>query len=74
MNKFLRIILHEYSRHVLRKRFIFALLSVPLLIALVMGISILAAVLSINTTPLGYVDQSGFLAHPVCLLVPNIRC
>jgi ABC-2 type transport system permease protein len=67
MRKFFRIILYEYSRHVLRKRFIFALLSVPLMIGLLMAISILAAVLSINTTPIGYVDQSGFLAHPVQL-------
>jgi ABC-2 type transport system permease protein len=67
MNKFFRIIAYEYSRHVLRKRFIFALLSVPLLIGLSMAISILAAVLSINTDPIGYVDQSGLLAHPVQL-------
>jgi len=67
MSKFLRIILYEYSRHVLRKRFIFALLSVPLLIGLLMAISILAAVFSINTTPIGYIDQTGFLAHPVQL-------
>jgi len=67
MSKFLRIMFYEYSRHVLRKRFIFALLSVPLLIGLSMAISILAAVLSINNSPLGYVDQSGLLAHPVQL-------
>ncbi len=71
MSKFLRIILYEYSRHVLRKRFIFALLSVPLMIGLMMGISIVAAVLSINTSPIGYIDQSGFLAHPVQLPPSN---
>ncbi len=67
MNKFFQVFKYEYGRHVLRKRFIFALLSVPIMIAVLMVVSIMASVLSINTDPIGYVDQSGLLAHPVQL-------
>ena len=71
MNKLLQVFKYEYTRHVLRKRFIFALLSIPVLIGVLMGISILAVVLSINTDPIGYIDHSGFLANPVQLAPTN---
>jgi ABC-2 type transport system permease protein len=61
MIKFWRVAKHEYLRHVLRKRFLFALLSLPLFIVLIFAISIGAAVLQIDTTPIGLVDQSGLL-------------
>jgi ABC-2 type transport system permease protein len=61
MNKLLTIIKHEYTRHVLRKRFIFALLSIPLWIILSIGAGMLSVVLQNNPTPVGYVDHSGIL-------------
>lgn len=65
MVKFLRIAFHEYTRHVLRRRFIFALLGMPAVIAIT-GLGIYALIrLEIDDTPIGYVDQSGFLADPV---------
>lgn len=64
MSKIWRIIWYEYTRHVLRKRFLFALLSVPLWIIVMFGVGILAVVLGMNTTPVGYVDHSGLLENP----------
>ena len=71
MNKFLNIFLHEYTRQILRKRFLFALLSLPLLIGVLMAVSIAAAIRSIDTSPVGYVDQSGLLAQPISLPPSN---
>ncbi len=65
MNKFWRIVYYEYSRHVLRKGFLLALLSVPALI-LVMGLAIYLIILSeSNDTPVGYIDHSGLLVNPI---------
>lgn len=64
MNKVWRIFANEYRRHVFRRRFVFALLSMPLLIVVVMGISIFSTELQSSTKPLGYVDHSGLLANP----------
>lgn len=65
MNKLIKIFLYEYTRHVFRKRFFIALISVPLFIVVVLAVSIFASFLETNTKPLGYVDQVGILAHPV---------
>jgi ABC-2 type transport system permease protein len=65
MSKFWRIALHEYSRHVFRKRFIFALLSVPFFLALMVGIIILVIWMEADPTPVGYIDKSGLLANPI---------
>lgn len=59
MNKMWIIFKHEYARHVLRARFIWALLSVPLIMALSGGIGFLGAMTSIDRRPIGVVDQSG---------------
>jgi ABC-2 type transport system permease protein len=64
MNKIWRIARHEYTHHVLRQRFLFALLSVPAIMA-VMGLVIFLLIRSeIDARPVGYVDQSGLLARP----------
>lgn len=63
MSKLWKIIAYEYRRHVLRRRFLFALLSVPLWIAVTMGVSVLAVLLTTNDDPVGYVDPSGILAR-----------
>ncbi len=64
MIKFWRVCWHEYTRHVLNKRFLFGLFSMPALIGLMMTIAIFSAVLSADTRPIGYVDPSGFLDNP----------
>jgi ABC-2 type transport system permease protein len=61
MKKLFTIIKHEYTRHVLRKRFIFALLSVPIWILISIGAGLLSIVLQNNPAPVGYVDHSGIL-------------
>jgi len=59
MNKFWIVFGHEYLRHVKRKRFILGLISIPLFMAVIMGVSLLATALSEDTRPVGYIDQSG---------------
>lgn len=65
MNKFLRVAFYEYTRHVLQKRFIFALLSVPLFVGLLVLMVVVLVYIETDTTPVGYVDNSGLLANPV---------
>jgi ABC-2 type transport system permease protein len=65
MKKFWRVIVYEYTRHVLRKRFIFAVLSVPFFALFFIGIIVITFLLETNTTPIGYVDHSGLLANPL---------
>lgn len=65
MNKLWLVFSHEYARHVMRRRFIMVALSIPFSIAVVMTISILAATMGGDHRPIGYVDQSGLLAHPI---------
>lgn len=63
MNKFWLICKYEYLRHVRRKRFIFALLSMPLMIMLMIGAGFLSVWADYDSTPVGYVDTSGILAQ-----------
>ena len=65
MNKTWLVIKNEYLRHVKRKRFIVAVLSMPLLILLMVGIGVLIASLSYDNTPIGYQDKSGILTQPL---------
>ena len=67
MNKFWLVFRHEYLRHVRRKRFIFALMSLPLMVLLMIGAGLLAARADYDSRPVGYVDLSGVLknARPV---------
>src|SRR4030067_3488167 len=65
MTKFWQIAWHEYSRHVFRRRFIFAVLSVPFFLSVMIGLVFLVIWMNTNTTPIGYVDYSGLLANPV---------
>ncbi len=65
MNKFWKIFKHEYTRHVLRKRFIFALLSVPLWIVFSIGMGLVSVFLSTNRTPVGYVDPGQVIIAPL---------
>ncbi len=65
MNKIWLVTKHEYLKHVKKKRFILAILSLPLFILLMVGVGLLAVVFEYDNTPIGYVDHSGILANPV---------
>lgn len=65
MNKFWRIAWHEYSRHVMRRRFLLPLLSVPLLLGLMALLIVLAIWTQSDPRPIGYIDHSGLLANPI---------
>ena len=64
MKKFWLVFLHEYKRHVLRKRFIFAVLSMPFFVALMIGIGFLSVWLQYDKKPVGYIDQYQILVDP----------
>ncbi len=65
MTKTWRVAWQEYSRRVFNRRFLISLLSVPLVILVMVGLVFLIISLDNNTKAIGYVDQSGLLAHPV---------
>ncbi len=65
MTKLLRVALHEYKRHVFTKRFLMGILSIPLIGVVMVGFVFLLLSMENDTTPLGYVDQSGLLADPL---------
>jgi ABC-2 type transport system permease protein len=67
MSKFWYVALNEYKRHVLRKGFILAILSVPFIISISIGAGYMAELFENNPDPVGYVDLSGILknAKPV---------
>jgi ABC-2 type transport system permease protein len=62
--KFWRVFAYEYLRHVKRKRFIFAVISLPLFLVLIMVVSIFSVTMGMDHRPLGYVDRSGVLVSP----------
>ena len=64
MSKIWKIVIYEYKHHVFRKRFLFALLSVPLSAAAIVAVMALVVYFSIKHTPVGYVDLAGVLAPP----------
>lgn len=62
MKKLWLVAKHEYLRHVLRKRFILSILSMPIFFAFIVGMGFVSAYMQVNRTPIGYVDYSGLLA------------
>ena len=71
MIKTWRVALHEYRKHVFNRRFVFGLLSVPLVILALVGLVFLILAMENNTTPIGYVDHSGLLADPLPAPAPE---
>jgi ABC-2 type transport system permease protein len=63
MKKFWLVFLQEYKRHVLRKRFIFAVLSMPFFIGVVALIGFLSVRMQYNGDPIGYIDSYGILTN-----------
>lgn len=61
MAKTWQIIKYEYTRHVFEKRFLFSLLSLPIMVIAMAVASVVVSIFIIDTSPVGYVDHSGFL-------------
>ena len=67
MRKIWLVFKHEYIRHVMRKRFLLALFSLPLLFLAVLVVGLVIILVEYNPLPVGYVDLSGVLKNPVAL-------
>ncbi len=65
MSKLWYVARHEYERNVFKKSFIFALVSVPLVLGGTIGMIALMVALDNNSAPVGYVDHAGLLADPI---------
>ncbi|EKD88629.1 MAG: hypothetical protein ACD_34C00423G0001, partial [uncultured bacterium] len=63
MKKFWLVFLHEYKRHVMRKRFVFAILSMPLFVAFIVFVGFLSVWLQFDNKPVGYIDQYQILTN-----------
>jgi ABC-2 type transport system permease protein len=61
MNKTLEVAKYEYTRHVSKKSFWIGLLALPIGLLLLIGLSMFMSASSIDTSPVGYVDQSGLM-------------
>jgi ABC-2 type transport system permease protein len=65
MNKTWLVIKHEYWKHVKKKRFILAILSLPFFILLMVAIGFLSVIFQYNDAPIGYIDRSGLLDNSI---------
>ncbi len=65
MNAIWKTSVYEYKRNVLRKGFLLALLSVPMWFLVGMLVVWIKVSVENDTTPIGYVDHSGILAHAI---------
>ena len=65
MSKIWLIAKDEFRRNVYKKSFILALLSVPLMLAFNIGIGLIVENLYKDSSPIGFVDHSGLLDHPI---------
>jgi ABC-2 type transport system permease protein len=71
MSKFWKVVQHEYKRHVLRRRFLFGLLSVPMIVLVMIVVILMMALSQESGKPVGYVDHSGLLSQVVALPSPG---
>jgi len=65
MSKLLLVARHEYRRHVFQKQYILVLLSLPLMITLMFGLTAIMIDREENKNEVGYVDHAGLLDDPV---------
>lgn len=65
MSKLWLVALNEFKRNAFKKSFIFALLSVPLIISLNVGLGIIMESLNKNDAPVGCVDYAGLLSNAI---------
>lgn len=63
MNKLRRVAVYEYQRNVFKKSFLITLISVPLMVALSIGMGFMIETVRDDNRPVGYVDQAGVLAQ-----------
>ena len=73
MRKLARIASHEYRRNVFKLSFLLTLLSVPLIIALNVGVGFYMESRDRDDSPVGYVDYGGLFANPVPAPVSGSR-
>ena len=64
MKKFWLVFLNEYKKHVFRKRFLFAILSMPIFVGFIVLVGYVSVRLQFNGTPVGYVDTYKILNNP----------
>ncbi len=65
MSKLWLVAIYEYKRHVFKKSFILAILSLPFFFGVSIGAGWLAERLTEDSTALGYVDLAGLLNDPI---------
>jgi ABC-2 type transport system permease protein len=65
MRKLVEVARYEYAQTVFKKTFILALLSVPLMIALNIGVGLLMESLDNDNAPVGVIDRAGLLVNLV---------
>ncbi len=73
MLKLGRVAVYEYRRNVFKRSFILALLSVPLMIGLNVGIGLYMESSENDGSPVGYVDHAGLLTNPIAAPVTGSR-
>ena len=61
MRNFWLVAKQEYKRMVFRRAFILVTLAIPLGMAIVIALAIFVALANENTSPIGYIDESGLL-------------
>jgi ABC-2 type transport system permease protein len=64
MKKFWLVFAQEYKRHVLRRRFIFAILSMPIFVGFIALVGFLSVRMQYNGAPVGYIDAYKVLNNP----------
>jgi len=65
VKKFWRVLIFEYIRRVKTRGFLFAVISMPLLVILAMAIGLVSVRLQTNTLPVGIFDQSGIISFEI---------
>jgi ABC-2 type transport system permease protein len=73
MTKLYRVAVYEYRRTVFKRSFILALLSVPLMVCLNVGVGFFMESREVNNAPVGYVDHAGLFADPIPVPVSGSR-
>ena len=73
MIKLWLVAVYEYRRNVFKRSFILALLSVPLMIALNVGVGLYMESRGNDDAPVGYVDHAGLFADPIPVPVSGSR-
>jgi len=65
MKRVLSVARYEYRRNVFKKSFLLTLLSIPLMVALGLGVGLLLVSLENNDRSVGYLDQAGIFENPI---------